>query len=282
MDEDRMDWNRSGPSEMDGFRETAITSTDDEVSLPFVGRWNHLVSDANWEKGRIICQWREALQAADVSAAEYSDEAWSRRVGGVTGQHVGRLRRVFQRFGDEYGKFQGLYWSHFFAALDWDDAEMWLEGAVQNRWSVSQTRRVRWETLGELPNQSPREEDVVHGELDEDFEPALTAAPAPTRHADEVVEEDDAEIEVRADDPDDVSSQSSDWSNEDGDVAARPERIRPFADVPDLPDDLLEAFDAFKLAILTHRSQGWQDVAAADVLTTLDALKALVLAPVDD
>src|SRR5262245_43352611 len=131
MDDDRSVWNESDAGELDSFQESTITSADDEVSLPFVGRWNHLVSDTNWEKGRIICQWREALQVTKVSPVEYSDEAWSRRVGGVTGQHVGRLRRVFQRFGDSYSRYHGLYWSHFYAALDWDDAEMWLEGAVQ-------------------------------------------------------------------------------------------------------------------------------------------------------
>ena len=34
----------------------------DQASRPFVGRWNQLVSDTNWEKGRIIQQWREALR----------------------------------------------------------------------------------------------------------------------------------------------------------------------------------------------------------------------------
>ena len=31
----------------------------DEASQPFVGRWNALVSTTNWEKGRIIGDWRE-------------------------------------------------------------------------------------------------------------------------------------------------------------------------------------------------------------------------------
>src|SRR5205814_4433489 len=70
-----------------------------EASQPFVGRWNHLVSSTNWEKGRIITQWRTALEEQQLAVSEFSDEAWARLVGGVTGQHAGRLRRVFQRFG---------------------------------------------------------------------------------------------------------------------------------------------------------------------------------------
>src|SRR5687767_12291642 len=120
-------------------------STDpiDEATAPFLGRWNRLVSTTNWEKGCIIHDWRDALIASDAPAAEYSDDAWSSRVGSVTPQHVGRLRRVFDRFGNAHDNYAGLYWSHFQAAIDWNDAEMWLEGAVQNRWSVAAMRRER-------------------------------------------------------------------------------------------------------------------------------------------
>ena len=114
----------------------------------YLGRWNRLVSTTNWEKGRIVAEWREALIEAGAPAAAYSDEAWSRRVGSVTPQHTGRLRRVYQRFASMREAYPGLYWSHFQAALDWDDAEMWLEGAVQNRWSISQMQGERSRTLG--------------------------------------------------------------------------------------------------------------------------------------
>ncbi len=145
----------------------------EHASQEFIGRWNRLVSTTNWEKGRIIQQWREALIDVGAAAQEYSDETWSRRVGGVTGQHAGRLRRVYQRFGASYGKFPGLYWSHFQAAVDWDDAEMWLEGAVHSQWSVNAMRNQRWETLGQTAEDSP----VIESEVDEDFEPAMNAAP---------------------------------------------------------------------------------------------------------
>ncbi|HMP07031.1 MAG TPA: hypothetical protein PJ982_11815, partial [Lacipirellulaceae bacterium] len=126
----------------------AETAPAEAAAEGFVGQWNRLVSTTNWEKGRIICQWREALEQSGAAVTEYSDEAWAQLVGGVSSQHVGRLRRVFQQFGSAFDQYEGLYWSHFQAALDWDDAEMWLEGAIHNRWSVSQMRGQRWETLG--------------------------------------------------------------------------------------------------------------------------------------
>ena len=76
---------------------TLIPLSDSLVaaSQPYVGQWSRLVSTTNWEKGRIIVEWREALVSQGLPVAEYSDEAWGRLVGGVTGQHVGRLRRIF-------------------------------------------------------------------------------------------------------------------------------------------------------------------------------------------
>ena len=135
------------------------------ASNEYLGRWNRLVSTTNWEKGRIVAEWREALIEAGAPAAAYTDEAWSRRVGSVTPQHTGRLRRVYQRFASMREAYPGLYWSHFQAALDWDDAEMWLEGAVQNRWSISQMQGERSRTLGALVEESVEATAV---EVDED------------------------------------------------------------------------------------------------------------------
>ena len=153
----------------------------DEASLPFEGRWNRLISRTNWEKGQIIYQWRAALKTAEAAATEYSDEAWSLRVSSVTGQHVGRLRRVYERFGEVHDQFEGLYWSHFQAALDWDDAEMWLEGGIQEHWSVSQMRKSRWEALGAPEELKPSDKDLVVAELNEDFE-------SPEHHVPSMVE----------------------------------------------------------------------------------------------
>ncbi len=122
-----------------------------EASTEYVGRWNRLVSTTNWEKGRIIHEWRAALRQSGAPPADSTDDAWSRQVGGVSPQHVGRLRRVFERFGAVFTQYGGLYWSHFHAALDWPDAEMYLEGAVQNGWSVPEMRNQRWEAMGGAP-----------------------------------------------------------------------------------------------------------------------------------
>lgn len=249
----------------------------EQASEVFVGRWRRLVSTTNWEKGRIIAQWRDALIESGAAATEYSDEAWANRVGGVTSQHVGRLRRVFQRFGVTFEKFGGLYWSHFHSAVEWNDAEMWLEGAVQNDWSVSEMRRMRWETLGAVEELRPRSEEIVASDLDEDvaaetaesqtaYETDLSA-PFDTADASDAAETGEARAEMLSEPADDAEA---------SEAAAL---VRPFADLSSLPSDLADAFESFKLAILRHKAEAWSRVSATDVMASLDALKALVLAP---
>jgi hypothetical protein len=255
----------------------------ESASQPFVGRWNDLVSTTNWEKGRIIAQWREALMEADAPVTEYSDEAWARRVGAVTAQHVGRLRRVHSRFGDVYGDYEGLYWSHFHAALDWDDAEMWLEGAAQSKWSVSQMRRQRWESMGAIADQEPRDTQIVTAETDEDVNPALDQDSV-QRVTGELAEihgppatEDSQSAEPSKKSPRQDDDGASIYADDTAEETV--EFVRPFENLAELPDDLAEAFEGFKLAILRHKAEGWSQISREDVLASLDALKELARAP---
>ena len=253
----------------------------DEASVPFEGRWNHLVSTTNWEKGEIIAQWRAALKVANAPATEYSDEAWSQRVGGVTGQHIGRLRRVSERFGEVHQQFEGLYWSHFQAALDWDDAEMWLEGAIQKRWSVSQMRKSRWEALGAPADLKPRDEDIITSELNEDLECREDHLPGTSESNIEAPEDARSPAGPDFGDGDEeplpaAEPGASIYAPEDQSAVPF---VRPFESLGELPDDLAEAFESFKLAVIRHKTDGWQEISREDLLGALDALKELALAP---
>ena len=253
-------------------------------SSKFVGKWNKLVSSTNWEKGDIISKWREALIEKGSPATDYSDEAWSKVVGGVSSQHVGRLRRVFQRFGETHNDYKGLFWTHFCAALEWDDAEMWLEGAVQNSWSVSKMRNHRWETMGAIAKDKPS--DLVAGEMDEDFEPSSLADPTTKRV---VGKYDEIAAGPRHEDPDfgDEESDSSSLTASDSKKKKKEPKekidpVRPFEDIPELPEDIEEAFEAFKLAILNHKALKWDEIELKDLIKCLDALKVLAKAPSAD
>ncbi|QDS87413.1 hypothetical protein EC9_15910 [Rosistilla ulvae] len=259
----------------------AISSFEelDSASEPFVGRWQNLISTTNWEKGRIIHEWREALIESDAPATEYSDEAWAKRVGGVTSPHVGRLRRVHETFGSSYETYPGLYWSHFLAALDWDDAPMWLEGAMRSGWSVSGMREQRWQSMGAVDQDRPQAADIVTADPDEDVVlPAqggsntkfddesgdIAAGPAP--EGPDFGDEDEQDLGGKP-------LPTADFEKGE-DVEAAPV-AQPFAGLPELPPDMSEALEMFKLAILRHKAAQWGDVSQETVLKVISGLQAL-------
>jgi hypothetical protein len=265
----------------DSALEAEISSRILDSSREYVGRWNLLVSTTNWEKGRIIVQWRDALRQAGEAVACCTDEAWAEQVGGVTPQHVGRLRRVFERFAPVCQDYPGLYWSHFHAALDWPDAEMWLEGAVQNDWSVAGMRNNRWEALGEGSESKPMESEIVFTESDEGD---VSAADRPipdsiSEKQGEVRAAGDSDEQYSESQPCDSGSAGIADAASAGAEAAVP--FRPFEKMPPMPADISEAFELFKLAVISHKISGWRDMALDDVLAILDALKQLALAPAE-
>ena len=174
----------------------------------------------------------------------------------------------------------GLYWSHFQAALDWDDAEMWLEGAVQNGWSIAQMQGERSRTLGALVEEQVEAAAV---EMDEDAfdapadRPPEGAAPSAGDSGGEISFVDEVSVNAESD----GEAAGHDFADVAGSHDEATPPLRPFENLPDLPADLREAFDSFKLAIVHHRIAKWQEVSQADVLATLEALRQLALAPAD-
>lgn len=269
--------------------DATLTAREQELDSPvveaasteYLGQWNRLVSTTNWEKGRIICEWREALLKAGAAAGSATDEAWSQRVGNVTPQHVGRLRRVFQRFGHVREQYSGLYWSHFQSALDWPDAEMWLEGAVQNQWSISQMQHERTRTLSMVDGSAAANEAGAL-EMDEDAPPAAGADMPQAISPSQAEVRDTGEFEEAADADDQYDDQQPPFEAENANSFADQSpvaAVRPFGNLPTLPQDLGDAFEAFKLAIIHHRLAGWQEVSCEDALAALDALRQLAVAP---
>jgi hypothetical protein len=172
-------------------------------------------------------------------------------------------------------EYPGLYWSHFQTALDWQDAEMWLEGALQNGWSVSQMRAKRWETVGD----GESEETAAEASPPETLSEEAVAAPADNE---ETAEAKETSVRDAAADDDGGLEHASDSSDEQAATVAAAERrqpVQPMKDLAELPEDLAEAFEQFKLAILTHKMMGWEEVSRDDILAALAALEQLALAP---
>jgi len=249
-----------------------------EIAQPYVGQWNQLISTTNWEKGRIISAWRAALIDAKADAGQYSDEAWSRRVGGVTAPHVGRLRRVYDRYGSTYQTYDGLYWTHFLAALDWDDAPLWLEGAAREGWSVAVMREQRWQAHGAVESQRPTGSQIVEVDVDEDVVIPAQGGGKTRDYDDEA----GTSIGKSYENPDfgdeeALASQASGQSKHAAETAADPAPAAgPFAGLPELPDDLSDAIELLKLAVLRHKTAGWEQVQPQVVKDYLAAMAVLV------
>lgn len=263
--------------------DSSLSEPLQQVSRPFVGRWNRLVSQTNWEKGEIILQWRLALIASGAEPDSYSDEMWSRQVGGVSPPHAGRLRRVAERFGATQSSYPGLYWSHFLAAIQWEDAPMWLEGAAASGWTVQQMREQRWKTLGELPAEDPAAIPLEAELLDEDVEPSAVSddeaargeawgSSGPLPEGPDFGDEDPRASEG---DPQYASERDALSGGVEADA---PLPVAPFAELPPLPEDVAEVVEQFKLCIVRHRGDGWQEVGPEAVLQALEGLRQLVLA----
>lgn len=286
LDAARAAWEREPDADQE---QTVISEADlqraSELAQPFVGQWNQLISTTNWEKGRIISAWRNELIESGVDASQYSDEAWSRRVGGVTAPHVGRLRRVFERFNDSYTSYQGLYWSHFLAALDWEDAAMWLEGAAKENWSISAMREKRWQVEGALEDKRPTDGQIIEVDTDEDItEPAQGGgknreydndsggvASGPTYEGPDFGDEEELQS-LAGRNPDGSAAIQPDGSNPTTSVPP----LQPFIGLPPLPDDLSEAVELLKLSVLRHKATDWRDVDIDTVQRYLDAIGVMI------
>jgi hypothetical protein len=253
----------------------------DDLSSAPVTEWHKLISQTNWEKGRIILEWRQSLVAAELPETAYSDDAWAMRVRGVssnstlTAQHVGRLRRVFERFGETRDKFAGLYWSHFQAALGWEDAEMWLEGAVQNSWSVMQMKSQRWEAVGAPADLKPRESDIMVTELDEDANPRNDSDFVPgSGNAGAADTADRTKIKSKKNDADTITSEVISETNNEPPIG---EVLQNMKSLDELPTDLQEAFEQLKVAILNHKVTNFKEVDPQRIIHFLNTMKQVVL-----
>ena len=258
----------------------------ENVSRPHVGRWNRLVSTTNWQKGRIICAWRRSLRAAGTQAKHCTDQAWSQLVGDMSGQHVGRLRRVYERYHEVRGQFKPLHWSHFQVALDWDDAPMWLEGAVRSGWSVAQMRAKRSETLGSIAQLGSRGGGTPLSTTIEDVDDVFERHPPPgtisgrrqvVRMPGEAVSDDVKDDRPAA--PPGVTSPANPRRRAPAEANTTDRKTPAFATPAvshdGLPHDLSTALLSLRQAILRHQSDGWRQVSAEKVLAALDSLRKL-------
>ena len=120
--------------EIDG----SVTESENEL----IERAKESISDNNWVVGECAAKWTKKY-ARGRSDADFGNLV------GMTGDQVFQRRRVWETFADVSGNYDSLKWSHFYVALNWDDAPECLLWAEENHATVAEMRAWRRLQRGE-------------------------------------------------------------------------------------------------------------------------------------
>lgn len=119
------------------------SSTDHEESeQELVHLAQEAVSQCRWVVGECAFKWTQRY------ARGRTDADFAALIG-LSGDQVYQRRRVWESFGRQKGQFAGLKWSHFYAALNWDDAQDCLHWAEEMGATVAEMRAWRRAQRGE-------------------------------------------------------------------------------------------------------------------------------------
>jgi hypothetical protein len=125
-----------------------VTETEAEL----VAAAQTAVSTCNWVVGECAAKWTKKY------AKGRSDGDFGELVG-LSGDQIYQRRRVWETFGDVAANYPSLKWSHFYVALNWDDAPECLQWAEENQTTVAEMRAWRRALRGEDLNENvPLEE----------------------------------------------------------------------------------------------------------------------------
>lgn len=121
-----------------------------ETEEELVTRAQDALSSCNWVIGECAAQWTKRF------AKGRTDGDFGELIG-LSGDQVYQRRRVWESFADVHDDYPQLKWSHFYVALNWDDAAECLQWANENEATVAEMKAWRRAQHGEDLSQ-PAEE----------------------------------------------------------------------------------------------------------------------------
>jgi hypothetical protein len=128
----------------------AVEDTEEQL----VSRAQEAVSHCRWVVGECAAKWT-ARYARGRTDADFAVLV------GITADQVYQRRRVWEQFAAVRDEFTSLKWSHYYAALTWDDARECLRWAEETRSTVAEMRAWRRAQRGEdLSVEAPEEEAI--------------------------------------------------------------------------------------------------------------------------
>lgn len=100
------------------------------------------VSNCNWTVGECATRWTQKF-ARGRTDADFGELV------GMSGDQVYQRRRVFETFADVQDRYVSLKWSHFYIALNWNDAAECLSWANDNEATIAEMKAWRRLQQGE-------------------------------------------------------------------------------------------------------------------------------------
>lgn len=113
-----------------------------ETEQQLVARAQESVSQCNWTVGECAAVWTKKY------ARGRTDTDFAAMVG-LSSDQVYQRRRVWETFSDVRDQYPDLKWSHFYVALNWDDASECLQWGEENQATVAEMKAWRRARHGE-------------------------------------------------------------------------------------------------------------------------------------
>lgn len=120
----------------------------EETEEQLIAKAQQAVSQCNWVVGECAVQWTKKY-ARGRTDADFAAQV------GLSADQVYQRRRVWERFGEAFQEYRSLKWSHFYVALNWDDAFDCLQWAEDNEATVAEMRAWRRALVGEDVSSEP-------------------------------------------------------------------------------------------------------------------------------
>lgn len=132
----------------------AQSSASTETEEQLIATAQEALSQCRWVVGECAAKWT-ARYARGRTDADFG------ALVGISGDQAYQRRRVWETFGSVREKYAALKWSHFYAALTWDDAADCLQWALDMEATVAEMRAWRRAQRGEdLSIDAPPEEAI--------------------------------------------------------------------------------------------------------------------------
>ncbi len=115
-------------------------TVDSEEQL--ITRAQEALSSCNWVIGECASQWTERYGKGRT------DSDFGSMIG-LSGDQVFQRRRVWETFADVHQAYPSLKWSHFYVAINWDDASECLQWANEMEATIAEMKAWRRANNGE-------------------------------------------------------------------------------------------------------------------------------------